>query len=262
MCNTEQECVNLIEAAQENHVVLMTAYPVRYWPETVKLKEFIDSGVYGDLFNMSIWTEQYTNYTGTKEWPLSAKKLGGGQFFSHGCHYIDILLWFLGHPVEGMHMGTNFGTPWMEREGTSNAVIRFESGALGYHFGTWGARGTEHGYCFQLHTTKGLLDFHRANGKILFYENTNPDLPQGALDKDRVHVLWEDPDQTKKTQYETRHFLDCIREKKRPLTDGPSSLQGLRCIWRMYEAEKKGIVADLRGLGLDEPWELDSSFVK
>ena len=36
------------------------------------------------------------------------------------------------------------------------------------------------------------------------------------------------------------------------MTDGPGSLQGLRVIWRLYEAEEKRTVADLRGLGLDE----------
>ena len=36
------------------------------------------------------------------------------------------------------------------------------------------------------------------------------------------------------------------------LTDGEGSLQGLRVIWKLYEAEDKGEIADLRGLGLDE----------
>jgi hypothetical protein len=35
------------------------------------------------------------------------------------------------------------------------------------------------------------------------------------------------------------------------LTDGPRSLQSLRVIWRLYEAEEKSTVADLRGLSLD-----------
>ena len=48
------------------------------------------------------------------------------------------------------------------------------------------------------------------------------------------------------------HFLDCIETGTRPLTDGPGSLQGLRLIWRLYEAEEHGVVADLKGLGLDE----------
>ena len=48
------------------------------------------------------------------------------------------------------------------------------------------------------------------------------------------------------------HFLDCIETGQTPLTDGKSSLQGLRVIWRLYEAEQAGNIADLTGLGLDD----------
>lgn len=122
LCNSEEECLRLIETAECNKKILMTAYPVRFWPIVVKMKEFVDSRMYGDVFQMSIWTEQFTKYT-EDHWALSSRRLGGGQCFSHGCHYIDLLLWFLGKPVKGVHFGTNYGTPWMEKEGTSNAVL-------------------------------------------------------------------------------------------------------------------------------------------
>ncbi len=253
MANTEEECLSMIKTRDESGVTLMTAYPVRYWPAIVKLKELVDSGEYGDLFHMSIWTEQYTNYSADAQksaWTGSAKTLGGGQLFSHGCHYIDILLWFLGNPVEGTHVGTNFGTPWMEREGTSNVAIRFENGALGYHMGTWGARGTDHGYCFQLHTTKGMLEYRLNQGEIRYYRNIKSDLPSIEDGKCNIEVLWKEDDKTKKTQLEMRHFFECIRDHKKPLTDAEGSLQGLRVIWKLYEAEEAGKVADLRGLGL------------
>ena len=48
------------------------------------------------------------------------------------------------------------------------------------------------------------------------------------------------------------HFLDCIETGQQPLTDGIGSLQGLRVIWKLYEAENEGRIADLTGLGLDE----------
>lgn len=51
---------------------------------------------------------------------------------------------------------------------------------------------------------------------------------------------------------ETLHFLDCIRSGERPLTDGRRGPQSLRVIWWLYDAEQRGVVADLRGLGLDE----------
>jgi predicted dehydrogenase len=59
-------------------------------------------------------------------------------------------------------------------------------------------------------------------------------------------------DTGKHTENEMAHFLDCIESGRQPLTDGPGSLQGLRLIWRLYEAEQLGVMADLSGLGLDE----------
>jgi hypothetical protein len=55
----------------------------------------------------------------------------------------------------------------------------------------------------------------------------------------------------KQTDKELMHFRDCIETGQKPDTDGWHSLQGLRVIWRMYEAERAGRVADLRGLGLE-----------
>ncbi|NLC67300.1 MAG: Gfo/Idh/MocA family oxidoreductase [Clostridiaceae bacterium] len=252
MCNTEDECIKLIERSEENKKVLMTAYPVRYWPIIMKMKELADAKTYGEVFQMSIWTEQFTKYP-EGHWALSAKRLGGGQFFSHGCHYIDLLLWFLGKPVRGVHMGTNYGTPWMEKEGTSNAIIEFENGAIGYHFGTWGARGTKLGYSFHLHCTEGMLEYNNADGKLYLHSHIKAE--KANLDTSSItQVLAEKNDQTKETQFEILHFIDCIRTGKRPLTDGPRSLQGLRVIWCLYEAEQNNKIADLRGLGLDEDW--------
>ena len=48
-----------------------------------------------------------------------------------------------------------------------------------------------------------------------------------------------------------RLYMPQALEGKKPLTDAKSALTGLRIIWKMYEAEKNGMVADLRGLGLD-----------
>lgn len=253
MCNTEEECLELIETAEQEGKVLMTAYPVRFWPIVLKLKELIDSKAYGECFQMSVWTEQFTRYY-DGHWALSADRLGGGQFFSHGCHYVDLLLWFLGRPVRGTHLGTNFGTPWMEKEGTSNVTIQFENGALGYHFGTWGARGTKLGWSLHAHCTDGMLEINRQENKLYVYSHIKEE--KANLDTDsRKKVLYEADENGKFTHHELEHFVDCIQNGTQPITDGPTSLQGLRVIWKLYEAERNNTVADLRGLGLDEPWK-------
>ncbi len=257
LCNSEEECLSLIDICEQNGVKLMCGYPVRFWEGIVRMKEEVDSGKYGNIIMMSIWTEQLTGSAELKRihptWAYTAR-LGGGQFFSHGCHYVDILLWFLGNPVSGTHLGTKNGTPWMMKEGTSIASMKFENGALGYHGATWGARGTHLGTNFQLHTEKGMLMYDHRRGELRLYAGELPHVPGGLDDVvDRYTVLWKrESERSKQTQFEIAHFADCIHNDKVPFTNGRAALQSLRCIWKMYDAEKNGTIADLRGLGLDQ----------
>ncbi len=238
MAISEEGCLQLIEASRKAQRTLMIAYCMRYHPLVVRMKELLDEGVHGDVFQVSIWTEQLTQYP-EQGWHSDPIKLGGGQFFSHGCHYVDILLWYLGRPIRGTHLGTNRGTPWMKREGTSNVSIEFEEGRLGYHFGTWGARGSRLRYSFHAHCTEGMIEADISGGRLIAHAGGRETLILQA-------------DTGKHTENEMAHFLDCIETGRLPRTNGPDSLQGLRLIWRLYEAEQRGSFADLSGLGLDD----------
>jgi predicted dehydrogenase len=248
MANSEKECLEMIEAAKRYQRVLMTAYCMRFHPLVVKMKELIDKKVYGDVFQFSIWTEQLTKYA-PDHWASSAKTLGGGQLFSHGCHYIDLLLWFLGKPLWGTHFGTNFGTPWMEREGTSNVTIEFEGGVMGYHMGTWGARGSRLKYSFHAHCTEGMIEAAISEGKLIAHSKTVKHDP-GNWNAEQAQEVLMDVKHAKPTEVEMAHFVECIRTGKAPLTDPVGSLEGLQVIWKLYEAEEKRQLADLRDLGL------------
>ena len=247
LANTEQQCLEMIAAARRNQRILMVAYCMRFHPLARKMKELIEKRTYGECFQLSIWTEQLTQPE-PGSWALRADQLGGGQLFSHGCHYIDLMLWMMGKPLWGAHIGTNLGTPWMEREGTSNVSIEFEGGRLGYHFGTWGARGTSHGYAFHAHCEKGMLEWSQNDASLRFHGDAEAHNP-GRAANETVTLLAKAPS-SKTTVEEMAHFVDCVRNGTPPLTDAVSSLEGLRVIWKLYEAENRHQLADLRGLGL------------
>ncbi len=237
MANSEAECLDLIAIAARLDRILMVAYCMRFHPVVAAMKSELDQKSFGEVFQVSIWTEQMTRYP-PGHWGHRAATLGGGQLFSHGCHYIDILLWYLGEPVSGTHLGTNTGTPWMEREGTSNVTMRFAGNRLGYHFGTWGARGTRLRYAIHAHCSEGMIEADITRHRLLAHVGGERKL------------LMESQVGGKHTENEMAHFIDCIDRRQTPLTDGTASLQSLRVIWKLYEAEQRGVVADLRGLGL------------
>jgi len=235
MANSEAECVELIDAAQRRSVVLMVAYCMRFHPLITRLKEALDARIAGNLFQLSIWTEQHTERS-PNSWMCRAETLGGGQLFSHGCHYIDLLLWYLGQPLRGMHLGTNRGTPWMEREGTSNVCLEFQDGLIGYHFGTWGARGSRLRYTFHAHCDEGMLEADITGKQLVLHRGSER------------QVLYQLSNTGKHTENEMGHFLDCIERDETPITNGPAALKSLRTFWRLYQAEEKAAWADLSDL--------------
>ena len=256
LCNTERECEILVNECEKRGLKLMCAYPVRFWPGIRKLKELMDSGEYGEIIQMSVWTEQLTGselgYDDeyNRQW-LITNRIGGGQLFSHGCHYVDLLLWFLGEPIEGAHFGTRNGTPWMLREGTSAMIMKFENGVVGYHGATWGARGTRLAYDFQIQTEKGLLEYEHNSGEVRLYDGCGDHKPGGTTEKQSYKVLWmREGERSKETQHEIKHFAECVLEDKTPLTNGRNAMQSLRVIWALYNAEENSKIADLRGMGL------------
>ena len=97
MANSEAACQDLIAASATSGKVLMIAYCMRFHPIVQRLQALLAEGAYGDVFQVSIWTEQLTRYP-PDHWTSSQERLGGGQLFSHGCHYIDLLLWFWDAP--------------------------------------------------------------------------------------------------------------------------------------------------------------------
>jgi predicted dehydrogenase len=226
---SEAECLELIAAAEVVGVTLMVAYCMRFHPVVVEMERLLKAQTYGELFQLSIWTEQHTERE-----PDS---------WIHRCHYIDILLAWMGEPASGTHIGTRLGTPWMEGEGTSNVTIKFASGALGYHFGTWGARGTRLQYAFHAHCTGGMLEGQISQGRLLLHRGAEEDETGSEA------LLFTAPP-GKHVHNELLHFVACLETGQRPLTDGIRSLQSLRVIWKLYEAEQEGVVADLRGLGM------------
>ncbi len=248
LANSEAECIDLITAAERMGTVLMVAYNQRYHPLIIQMGALLKAKTYGEAFHVSMWTEQFTRWPDADAWAHKAATLGGGQLFSHGCHYIDLMLDWLGEPIEGSHIGTNFGTPWMEREGTSDVAIKFANGAVAYHGATWGARGTRLGYSFHALCTEGTLELNQHDGTLYLHQDN--DRHGGGSREPQVLAHLEG--KGKHTDREMIHFLDCIERQQRPLTDGWRSLQSLRVIWRLYEAERRGVVADLRGLSFDQ----------
>lgn len=228
LANTEEECLQLIEAAKTKDVRLMLAYVVRYLPAVRKLKEVLDSGRYGEPIHATGYVNTFLNPM-PDTWFANKETLGGGVLFSHGCHYIDILIWLFGNPKRVFQLGTRNGTEWLEGEGTSHSTIEFENGTLGSISCSWGTRYSKAPAKYQVHLTEGMLTLSNNMWEV------------EALTKDGTEVLYK-PDSTeaawpgRNVIYEVNHFLENIAAGTDPETNGEDALRSHRTIWAMYNS--------------------------
>jgi len=228
LATTREDCHKVIEAAERQGVTLMMAYPLRYMPLFRKLKEIMESERFGKPFNASCWIESYLQPR-PGSWFADKQMLGGGSLFSHGCHYIDLLIWLFGKPVKTGFVGTRNGTEWMEGEGTSHSIMKFANGALAHLVCSWGMKVASPPALFQIHTPEALislgggkLEAITPEGRSVLFQNEESGEPVIG-----GNMLWE-----------VNHFLECILTGKRPETDGHNAMLSLDAIWSMYEADE------------------------
>ena len=96
MALTVQECRDMIEAADKAGVTLMVAQDLRYSPEAVAVKRFIDDGKLGDivaarthLIGRGGSIPGYERYADAKQ--------GGGVMRAVQVHHIDLLRYYVGN---------------------------------------------------------------------------------------------------------------------------------------------------------------------
>ncbi|MBP1996563.1 Gfo/Idh/MocA family protein [Paenibacillus eucommiae] len=235
LANTEEDCLKLISAADSAGVSLMIAYIVRYLPALRKLKEIMDSGRYGKPIHAECWVQGFLEPM-PNTWFARKSTLGGGVLFSHGCHYIDILIWLLGEPEQVVSLDTRNGTDWMEGEGTAHSTIKFVNGAIAHLISSWGTRFQEAPANMHIHTTDALIILGRdlwtvevvtADGRQTLFERSEQD--EAVPGRNALG--------------EIEHFLESIATGQKPETSGEDALRSHRTIWAMYES--KGVPVKL-----------------
>lgn len=91
------ECEAMIEAADKNNKLLMIGQCLRYFPEYVKLKEFIDSKVFGEVIRGEFSRYSLTPTWSWENWLLDYEKSGGAALDLH-VHDVDYINWVFGLP--------------------------------------------------------------------------------------------------------------------------------------------------------------------
>lgn len=224
---TEDECAEMIAAAEQAGVYLMTAYRLHNEPGTVEVLEQIRSGAIGDP---RIFTSIFSFQSAPDNHRLKAAHWGGplqdiGVYCLNAARHI-----FEAEPVEVWAMKSHGGDPrFVEVEEMIAATLRFPGGRLAQFVASFGAEKLD---TFRVAGTKGEISVEMA---FEFQTPTRVRLSRGGEVIDRTFA------QTDHFAGQTGYFSDCILNGVVPEADGEEGLADVRALLAIEEAARTGV---------------------
>ncbi|NDV46423.1 gfo/Idh/MocA family oxidoreductase [Paludibacter sp. 221] len=127
------ECMEMVQAAENNNQKLFVAYYRRALPYFLKVKELLDSQAVGRIQNVEVKfyrAPSEGDLQRKENWRVQKSQAGGGYFYDMAPHTLDILDFLLGEIAEARGFTGNIAGLY-DVEDTVSAVFRFKSGVLG-----------------------------------------------------------------------------------------------------------------------------------
>ncbi|MEE4265887.1 MAG: Gfo/Idh/MocA family oxidoreductase, partial [Desulfobacteraceae bacterium] len=214
----EEEGLELIDIAQRNSRVLMVGHLLQYHPVFVRLKELARSGALGRI-----------NYIYSNRLNLGKIRREENILWSFAPHDISMILSLAGEEPESL-MTTGGNYLHKKIADVTTTHMEFPSGMQAHIFVSWLHPFKEQKLVVVGDQKMAVFDDTLPwEDKLLLYPHqinwkNNMPVPTKA-DPERVDIDQEEP-----LRQECRHFLDCITDGKKPLTDGEEGLRVLRIL--------------------------------
>jgi len=213
----------MIEATDKAGVIFMIGQVLRFYPVHVLGKELVDAGEIGDV--VYIETDYSGRYSAPRTKPSSWYGTMGG-LLENGIHKADLINWYGGEATTvASEVGSFSG--YEDWEDYAVTLIRYKSGIVGIlrWGGFMGARGTNDTI---IDGSKGSLRLSMSSGKVykkLIGEGDWTELTPNVSPSGVVGEL--------------THFVDCIRENKKPIIDGRGGKHAIEVVIASYRSAKE-----------------------
>ena len=166
-----EDCLAMIDVCKKADVGLGTAFPCRYAPSIIAVKQELDDGVYGEIYAASCTNNG--SYPGG--WFGDPELSGGGATMDHTVHVADLMRWMLGKEFKSVYCENgslikeackidDVASMHMEMDGGTN-VSHIASWNRAESYPTWGD------VTIELIGEKGVVFIDAFNQKIDVYND-------------------------------------------------------------------------------------------
>lgn len=136
-----KDSLDIVKAFEKNNTPLFVAYYRRSLPRFVKIKEWLDRSLIGDIRHVSLRLTQPVSkldLSGQNNWRTDKNIAPGGYFDDLACHALDLLSYFLG-PIKEAHGVSQNQLGLYDSKDSVSACWMHESGIVGsglWNFGS------------------------------------------------------------------------------------------------------------------------------
>lgn len=241
---TPERIQQMIDAANQEGVLLSGIFNRRFNPAVEQLKQAIDNHRFGTLALCDAQIKWFRTqaYYDSAAWRGSMSLDGGGALMNQGIHTIDLLLYLAG-PVKRVSASMALLTHEnIEVEDTAVAILEFENGARGVIQGStscWSSTGHpaeiqicgSEGSAFLSDESFRVWDFKTINDQDDFVKNN---LMQGT----KVGLGANDPNAINNVGH-LRNFenvIHALENDTTPLISGAEAIKSVQLICAIYES--------------------------
>lgn len=239
MALTLTDADTMIDACQSSGVRLGVVLQRRAEPTFTQVRKAIEAGDLGEL-TLGAVTIPYCRSPGYYEetkWRGTWELDGGGVLMNQGIHLVDLLVWYMGDPIEVWGCAGTLNRD-IEVEDTLTTTLRFANGAMATVSATTTATpGFPHR--IEVYGTRGGIQVE--GEAVARWESTGPEDTSPTAPSGKSAVASGAGGDPKDTPIEGhiaifRDFISALQEERSPLVDGEEGRRSLDAVLKVYRA--------------------------
>ena len=241
LCMNAAEADLMIEACNKANVKLMYAEELCFTPKYVRLKDLLDEGALGKPVLLK-QSEKHDGPHADHFWDV--ERSGGGVTMDMGCHAIEFFRWLNNkNPVKSVYAQMSTSVHGDKTIGDDNSIIilEFENGVTAIAEESWTKLGGMEDRA-EIHGSEGVAYADVLQGNSIQTYSTKG--VGYAVEKAGSTVGWSFTMYEEIWNYgfpqEFQHFVDCVKNDKKPMVTGEDGKAVLEVIFAAYESAGTG----------------------
>jgi predicted dehydrogenase len=229
LAKTYAEAKKIVDAAKKNKRKLMVGMNLRYRPDTMLLRSFINSSEIGDPFYIKCgWIRKQSS---TEKWFTKKEESGGGVIIDLGIHILDLALWLLDYPEISSVTSQNFHHYTKSVEDTSISCVKCKNSAVINMEVSWSLPVEKDYFFLDVFGTKGSFSL---NPFKLYKRVQNDYINLTPTQVDKPNVLFK-----KSYLNELKSFIGAINGLNPVFSPGEEAMQRMKIIEAIYLSAEK-----------------------